>query len=100
MADIRLQVNGEDRSADAMRTATRNVEDLGKTTVDVSKRSADEIGKSAAKWAEFANLAKMALTEVVKFGADSVKAYAESERVSRQLQRAAGDLSDVFEKQA
>lgn len=100
MADIRLQVNGEDRSADAMRSATRNVEDLGKASVDVSKRSADEIGKSAIKWQEFANFTKAALSEVVKFGVESVKAYAESERVSRQLQRAAGDLSDVFEKQA
>lgn len=100
MADIRLQVNGEDRSADAMRSATRNVEDLGKASVDVSKRSADEIGKSAMKWQEFANFTKAALSEVVKFGVDSVKAFAESERVSRQLQRAAGDLSDVFEKQA
>lgn len=100
MADIRLQVNGEDRSADAMRTATRNVEDLGKATVDVSKRSAEDIGKAAAKWAEFANFAKAALSEVVKFGVESVKAYAESERVSRQLQRAAGELSDAFEKQA
>jgi hypothetical protein len=80
--------------------AAKSLRILADEAQRTGKTSADETGKANAKWQEYANFAKAAARAVVDFGVDSVKAFAESERVSRQLQRAAGDLSDVFEKQA
>ena len=60
----------------------------------------EAVGKSAVKWQELANVAKAAASAVVKFGIDSVKAYAESEKIQRQLVRVSGDYADALGEQA
>lgn len=90
MSDINLRINGDSSSAQAaFRDAGGAVEDLG-----------DDVGKSVVKWQELVNVAKAVTAAVVKFGVDAVKAYAESERVQKQLTRAAGEYADVLGEQA
>lgn len=86
MADIELILDG---------TATGAVaafNDAGEATDDLAEKT----GKAAAKWAEMAAVAKKAAEAVIRFGVDSVKMYAESERVQRQLTRAAGEYGDAL----
>lgn len=90
MADIQLNVNGDSSGASgALREAGGAVGELG-----------EDVGKSVVKWQEFANITKQAIEMVVRFGVDAVKAYAESERVQKQLTRAAGDYADALSDQA
>lgn len=90
MADIQLNVNGDSSGASgALREAGGAVGELG-----------EDVGKSVVKWQEFANITKQAVEMVVRFGVDAVKAYAESERVQKQLTRAAGDYADALSDQA
>ena len=90
MADLMLKVNGDSSgAAAALQQAGGAVEDLG-----------DDVGKSVVKWQELANITKKAVELVVKFGIDAVKAYAESERVQKQLTRAAGEYAEVLGEQA
>lgn len=90
MADITLTLDGDASGAAA----------AFDTTADATKGLAEETAKATVKWAELANVAKQAAAAVVKFGVDAVKAYAESERVQRQLTRAAGDYADALSDQA
>lgn len=90
MADLTLNINGNASGASAaLRDAGGAVSDLG-----------DDVGKSVIKWQEFANVTKQAVAAVVKFGVDAVKAYAESERVQKQLTRVAGQYADALGEQA
>ena len=90
MADLLLNINGNASGAkEAFDDAGAGAEALG-----------DAVGKSAVKWQELADLSKKALEAVVRFGVDAVKAYAESERVQRQLTRVAGEYTDALEAQA
>ncbi len=90
MSDIEIRLNGDASGAvGAFNEAGGAVGELG-----------DDVGKSVVKWQELANVAKAAAEMVVRFGVDAVKAYAESERVQRQLARAAGDYADVLDDQA
>lgn len=83
MADINIKVNGDASSAqNAMR--------------DTSK----SLGLSVAAWQELGAQIKKVGDVVVKFALDSVKAYAESERVTRQLSRVAGEYTEALEAQA
>lgn len=83
MADIRINATGDASG--------------GKAALDGLGES---VGKSAVKWQEMANAAKFAAKEIVSFLTDSVKKYAESEKVLKQLQRAAGDYSDAIDEQS
>lgn len=83
MADITLRVNGDAGGGVAA------MDSMG-----------DAVGKSAVKWQEMANAAKFAATQVAAFAVDSLKKYAESERVLRQLQRATGDYSTAIDEQS
>lgn len=83
MTDIRIGVRQGDTSG-----------------VDLLKDMGDEVGRSSVKWGEMANAAKAAAKAVYDFARDSLKAYAESERVQRQLTRAAGEYSDALADQA
>ena len=90
MTDLNLRINGDASGAvSAFNDAGGAAEGLG-----------EDVGKSVVKWQELANVAKAAAEMVVRFGVDAVKAYAESERVQRQLARAAGDYADVLDDQA
>jgi len=101
VADITLRIQGDAGGAvDATSTAAKATTDLGRASADASKASAEEVAKATVKWQQYAEVAKAALKAVVDFGVASVKAYAEAERVSRQLERAAGDLTETFEGQA
>ena len=68
--------------------------------VDLLRDMGDAVGKSSVKWGELANAAKAAGKAVYDFARDSLKAYAESERVQKQLTRAAGEYSDALADQA
>lgn len=83
MADIRLNVTGDSSGGVAA------MDDM-----------ADAVGKSNVKWQEMANAAKMAAKAVVDFVKESVKQYAESERIQKQLTRVAGEYTDALSDQA
>lgn len=68
--------------------------------VDLLKEVGDEVGRSAVKWQELAGAVKAAAKMVFDFTRDAVKAYADSERVQRQLVRAAGEYADALGEQA
>jgi len=88
--DMTLNVNGNASGASAaLQEAGGSVRELG-----------DDVGKSVVKWQELVNVTKKAVELVVKFGLDAVKAYAESERVQKQLTRAAGEYADALSEQA
>ena len=88
--DLSLNVNGNSSGAQAaLAGAGGAVSDLG-----------DEVGASVVKWQELAAITKKAIETVVKFGIDSVKAFAESERVQKQLVRVAGEHADKLSEQA
>lgn len=90
MSDVTLNINGNASGASAaFREAGGAVEGLG-----------DDVGKSVVKWQELTAITKKAVEMVVKFGIDAVKAYAESERVQKQLTRAAGEYADALGEQA
>lgn len=90
MADLTLNIKGDASGAsDALREAGGAVEDLG-----------NDVGKSVVKWQELVDITKAAVTAVVKFGVDAVKAYADSERVQKQLTRAAGQYAEALGEQA
>lgn len=104
MADIELTLNGDasgavdafsDTSAAArdLETSSKSLESQWKKLEDQEKAQAQTLEKLKAGF-----LAAGAMA--VKFGVDSVKAYAEAERVGRQLERVAGDLTEAFERQA
>lgn len=104
MADIDLELNGDSTGAvQALSSTAVATNELSGATQDLRGEWAK--AEQAAKQQE-ADLGRlkagfMAVGAVaVKFGIDSVKAYAEAEKVSRQLERAAGDLSGAFEQQA
>lgn len=90
MADLDLKINGDSSGAQGA------LHDAGGAVGDLSA----DVGKSVVKWQEFANVTKAAIESVVKFGVDAVKAYAESERVQKQLTRAAGEYADALSDQA
>jgi hypothetical protein len=88
--DLSLNINGNASGATAaFAEAGEGAGELG-----------EAVGKSAVKWQELANVAKAAAAAVVKFGVDSVKAYAESEKIQRQLVRVSGDYADALGEQA
>lgn len=79
MADIRLSVTGDASSGTAA---------MGEVNAS--------LGKSVVVWGEVAQAAKKAAAMVL----DCVKAYAESERITKQLTRVAGEYTDELEAQA
>lgn len=83
MADIRLGVTGDASGG-----------------VSAMSDMSGAVGKSVVVWAEMANAVKDAGKMVVDFLVDSTKKYAESERVLRQLQRAAGDYAGAIDEQS
>lgn len=86
MADIDLTLNGDSSGAVAAFDSTSQA----------TQGLAEQTGKATVKWVELANVAKKAAEAVVRFGVDSVKMYAESERVQKQLTRAAGEYGDAL----
>lgn len=90
MADLNLRINGDASGAtQAFAAAGEGAGQLG-----------DDVGKSVIKWQALMDVATQVAKAVVKFGIDSVKAYAESERIQRQLIRASGDYADALDSQA
>lgn len=84
MADIDININGDSTGA------VSAFNDTAAATEGLANQSA----RAAVKWAELAAVAKKAGEAVVRFGTDAVKMYAESERVQKQLTRAAGEYGD------
>ena len=104
MADIELTLNGDASGATAalgatsaataeLGSATKGLEGDWNKLEAAEKRQAEQLANVKAGFLAVGAAA-------VKFGIDSVKAYADAERISRQLERAAGDLSGAFEAQA
>lgn len=83
MADARVTVSGDASGA------TSALQDTANAT-----------GAATEKFRLLSEGVQKAASMALQFAKDSVKAYMESERVTRQLQRATGELSDAFEKQA
>lgn len=83
MADIRVTVGGDASGA-----------------VDALNDTANATGAATEKFRLLSQGVQAAASMALKFAQDSVKAYAESERVTKQLERATGSLSAAFEKQA
>jgi len=79
VADININVKGDASS--------------GKAALDSVNGS---LGKSVVAWTEVANAAKKAGAMVL----DAAKAYAESERITNQLNRVAGEYTGILEDQA
>lgn len=100
MADIKLTVNGENRASGAMEEAARGVADLGEKSKKAAETSAEANAKAIEIWHQLGESVKRVIERVIEFGKESVAAYAESERISRQLERAAGDLAGAFEQQS
>jgi len=76
VADIELRIGGDSSGA---RNALEAVEDA---------------------WSDYGDAVKKATELAVKFAVDAVKEWQKAERVSRQLERAAGDFSKELEAQA
>lgn len=90
MADLVLNIKGDSSQAqEALRGAG-----------DAAGAMGEDVGKSVAKWSALVSIATEAAKAVARFGVDSVKAYAESEKVQKQLTRAAGEYADVLSEQA
>ena len=90
MADLQLNIKGDSTEAvEAFR-------DVGKATGNTS----EEVGKAVAKWNLYAQAIQKAVEVAVRFGKEAVKEWQAAERVTRQLERAAGDYAKVLEKQA
>ncbi len=83
MADVRVTVSGDASGA------TSALQDTANAT-----------GAATEKFRLLSEGAQKAASMALQFAKDSVKAYMESERVTRQLQRATGELSAAFEQQA
>ena len=83
MSDINIKVNGDSSSAQ-----------------NALKETGRAVGSSVAAWTEMAGAVKKAGAMVVQFATDSVKAYAESERIQKQLVRVAGEYADALDAQA
>lgn len=114
--DLKLNINGDGSDADdafkdVADSADKAAKSIEKSLGDASKKSSEAMSKA---WEDAeASEARMAAQLVkvqtaflavgaaaVKFGIDSVKAFAEADRVQRQLERAAGSLSEAFTQQA
>lgn len=104
MADLKFNIGADAQAAQQafaqLAQAAQNLNDAAAKLTPTTRAANDEVGKSVVKWQEMANAAKAAVAMVVKFGVDAVKAYAESERVQKQLTRAAGDYADALGEQA
>lgn len=90
MTDIDLRLRGDSSGARAA------LDD----TSDATKHLAEQTAMAHEKWHLFAEMMKEVVKEIVKFGVESVKAYAETEKVQRQLARTAGEYSDALFQQA
>ena len=90
MTDLTLKINGDSSGAQAAFSEAGGA----------AGQLGEDVGKSAAKWQLLANAAETAARVVVKFGVDSLKAYADSERIQRQLVRVSGDYAGALDEQA
>ena len=88
--DLNIDINGDASGAkSAFDEAGGGATQLG-----------EDVGKSVVKWQALLNVATEAAKVVVKFGIDSVKAYADSERILKQLERAAGNYAGKLDEQS
>lgn len=89
MADLRMNVVGEDKASAAMRSAGDSARGIG-----------EDAAKSAAKWNVLAGLMKSAASAAVQFAKESVQAALGAEKADRRLLLAAKDLTVAFKAQA
>lgn len=98
MADIELILDGDSAGAiGALREVGDATDALHKQATaqgEAQRKQSEEMWKSIGQWAAAGAAA------VTAFGVASTKAFMESDRATRQLQRAAGEYADVLEKQA
>ena len=100
MADIKLNINGRNEAKGAIDEAKHGLESLGEMSEKVQEEMAHKIGLSVAAWDELKEGIKKGLEMLVEFTKESVKAYAEQERIDRQLEMVAGSLAEAYKKQA
>ena len=104
MSDIMLELDGDASGAQAALDDTAQAtKKLDGATKDLRMQwsHAEQEGKKQEAQLNKIKMGFLAAgAAAVKFGADSVHAYAEAERISRQLERVAGDLTGAFEQQA
>lgn len=85
MADLRLNINGQNNAGPALNDAAGGVRNL---------TSAIDAGvTSALNWQKVQSAA-------IQFARDSVRAYEEQARADRQLARVAGESTEAFKRQA
>lgn len=94
MADITLTLDGDASGAAAA------LDDVGKSTEDLSKEQQKLEAATKKAWDKMLAGAAAAAAAVAAFSVASMKAYADSERVQRQLTRAAGEYADALSDQA
>jgi hypothetical protein len=68
--------------------------------MDLSLRMLADASLAQGAFKDLGSAATAAASIIKDFAADSIKAFGEAERVSKQLARVAGDLAPAFEKQA
>ena len=90
MTDLTLNIKGDSSGAQAA------LKDAGGSAAELG----EAVGKSAEKWHLLAEAAQEVVKKVIEFGVESVKAYAETERVQAQLARASGQYSEALKEQA
>lgn len=103
MADLQLRLQGEDNASPALKSVADATRDLGqaqKGSTDANKEAAKAAAEYAKKIDELIDFTKDAGRALVKFTVDSVKAYMEQERATKQLALVAGELTGAFSAQA
>lgn len=98
MTDITLNING---NGDDAKAALKEVAD--ETTLLWQQQTAQgnaQRKQSEEMWASIAKWSAAAATAVAGFGAASVKAFMEADRVQKQLERSAGAYAEVLGEQA
>lgn len=87
MADIELTLGGDASGA------VGALNETGQATGELAKAS-------ERAWKDIASAAKVAGAAVAAFGTHALKSYADSERIQRQLTRAAGEYGEALGEQA
>lgn len=92
--DLNLRIGGDPSGA------VEALGDVGDAANDLEEQQKKLDKASSEAWASVAKGAAVAGAAVVAFGVSSVKAFADAERVQKQLERAAGSYAGQLDKQS
>lgn len=100
MADIQLRIQGEDRASGTLRDVAAETRNLGDESKKMAQDAGDAAGKTAASYVAVLDVLKSLTAAIIDFGKESVHAFAEADRIGRQLERTVGDMAGAFSDQA